>query len=318
MSTKEAEIVQYFAAKGKLSAAKFPIGIGDDMAQVRLTKGSSVLITTDMLLDGVHFDTKKATLEQIGYKSMAASLSDCAAMATIPVAAVVSVALPRNFGSAKLKKLHKGILTAAKKYNCPLIGGDITSWAKPSAFGKPTADKLAVSVAMLSRPGATKPVKRSTAKIGDIICVTGFLGGSIFKKHLDFKPRLGESLAIAKAGANAMIDISDGLSTDLNHISRLSKKGACLEADDIPVSSQAKKTANPLKAALNDGEDFELLFTISKKGFEHLKRNWLFKVKLTAIGKIVRGSSVKIKMPDGRVVELLPGGYDHLIKNPKS
>jgi thiamine-monophosphate kinase len=308
MSTKEAEIVQYFAAKGKLSAAKFPIGIGDDMAQVRLTKGSSVLITTDMLLDGVHFDTKKATLEQIGYKSMAASLSDCAAMATVPVAAVVSVALPRNFSSAKLKKLHKGILTAAKKYNCPLIGGDITSWAKP----------LAVSVAMLSRPGATKPVKRSTAKIGDIICVTGFLGGSIFKKHLDFKPRLGESLAIAKAGANAMIDISDGLSTDLNHISRLSKKGACLEADDIPVSSQAKKTANPLKAALNDGEDFELLFTISKKGFEHLKRNWRFKVKLTAIGKIVRGSSVKIKMPDGRVVELLPGGYDHLIKNPKS
>ncbi len=308
MSTKEAEIVQYFAAKGKLSAAKFPIGIGDDMAQVRLTKGSSVLITTDMLLDGVHFDTKKATLEQIGYKSMAASLSDCAAMATVPVAAVVSVALPRNFSSAKLKKLHKGILTAAKKYNCPLIGGDITSWAKP----------LAVSVAMLSRPGATKPVKRSTAKIGDIICVTGFLGGSIFKKHLDFKPRLGESLAIAKAGANAMIDISDGLSTDLNHISRLSKKGACLEADDIPVSSQAKKTANPLKAALNDGEDFELLFTISKKCFEHLKRNWLFKVKLTAIGKIVRGSSVKIKMPDGRVVELLPGGYDHLIKNPKS
>jgi thiamine-monophosphate kinase len=308
MSTKEAEIVQYFAAKGKLSAAKFPIGIGDDMAQVRLTKGSSVLITTDMLLDGVHFDTKKATLEQIGYKSMAASLSDCAAMATIPVAAVVSVALPRNFSSAKLKKLHKGILTAAKKYNCPLIGGDITSWAKP----------LAVSVAMLSRPGATKPVKRSTAKIGDIICVTGFLGGSIFKKHLDFKPRLGESLAIAKAGANAMIDISDGLSTDLNHISRLSKKGACLEADDIPVSSQAKKTANPLKAALNDGEDFELLFTISKKGFERLKRNWRFKVKLTAIGRIVKGSSVKIKMPGGKVVELLPGGYDHLIKNPKS
>jgi thiamine-monophosphate kinase len=308
MSTKEAEIVQYFAAKGKLSAAKFPIGIGDDMAQVRLTKGSSVLITTDMLLDGVHFDTKKATLEQIGYKSMAASLSDCAAMATVPVAAVVSVALPRNFGSAKLKKLHKGILTAAKKYNCPLIGGDITSWAKP----------LAVSVAMLSRPGATKPVKRSTAKIGDIICVTGFLGGSIFKKHLDFKPRLGESLAIAKAGANAMIDISDGLSTDLNHISRLSKKGACLEADNIPVSSQAKKTANPLKAALNDGEDFELLFTISKKGFERLKRNWRFKVKLTAIGRIVKGSSVKIKMPDGKVVELLPGGYDHLIKNPKS
>ncbi len=308
MSTGETEIIQYFAAKEKLSAAKFPIGIGDDMAQVRLPRGSSVLITTDMLLDGVHFDTKKATLEQIGYKSMAASLSDCAAMATIPLAAVVSVALPKNFGPAKLKKLHKGILTAAKKYNCPLIGGDITSWARP----------LAVSVAMLSRPGATKPVKRSTAKIGDMICVTGSLGGSIFKKHIEFAPRLKEALVIAKAGANAMIDISDGLSTDLNHISRPSKKGAIVEADKIPISTDAKKTANPLKAALNDGEDFELLFTIPPKNFERLKRQWRFKVKLTAIGKITGNSSVRIKTTGGRVVDLLPKGYDHLIKNPKS
>ena len=272
MSNGETELVQYFAAKGKLNPTKFPIGIGDDMAQVRLTKDSSVLITTDMLLDGVHFNSKKATLEQIGYKSMAASLSDCAAMATIPLAAVVSVALPRNFGSQKLKKLHKGILTAAKKYNCPLIGGDITSWTKP----------LAVSVAMLSRPGKTKPVKRNTAKVGDVICVTGTLGGSLFKKHLEFEPRLKEALLIANAGANAMIDISDGLSTDLNHICRLSKKGAIIEATKIPIS----RNAGTLDAALNDGEDFEILFTIPQKNFEHLKKHWRFKVKLSVIGKI--------------------------------
>ena len=274
MSGGETELVQYFAAKSKLNPAKFPIGIGDDMAEVRLTKDSSVLITTDMLLDGVHFNSKKATLEQIGYKSMAASLSDCAAMATIPLAAVVSVALPRNFGAAKLKKLHKGILIAAKKYNCPLIGGDMTSWTKP----------LAVSVAMLSVPGKTKPVKRSTAKTGDVICVTGTLGGSIVKKHLEFEPRLKEALVIAKAGANAMIDISDGLSTDLNHICRLSKKGAIIYADKIPIS----RSARDLDAALNDGEDFELLFTIPQKKFERLKKQWRFKVRLTAIGKITR------------------------------
>lgn len=298
MSSDETELVRYFAAKGKLNPAKFPIGIGDDMAQVRLNRGSSVLITTDMLLDGVHFDSKKATLEQIGYKSMAASLSDCAAMATIPVAAVVSVALPRNFGPQKLKKLHKGILIAAKRYNCPLIGGDMTSWTKP----------LAVSVAMISRPGETKPVRRSTAKVGDIICVTGTLGGSLARRHLEFEPRLKESLLIAEAGANAMIDISDGLSTDLNHICRLSKKGAVIYADKIPVS----RSAGTLDAALNDGEDFELLFTIPHRKFECLRKQWRFKAKLSAIGRITKDLSVRIKMPDGKIINFLPKGYDHL------
>jgi thiamine-monophosphate kinase len=298
MSGGETELVQYFAARGKLNRAKFPIGIGDDMAQIKLPNGNSILITTDMLLDGVHFDTKKATLEQIGYKSMAASLSDCAAMATIPLAAVVSVGLPRNFGAGKLKRLHKGILIAAKKYNCPLVGGDMTSWNKP----------LAISVSMLSVPGKTKPIQRSTAKIGDFICVTGTLGGSLAGKHLTFEPRIKEALAIAEAGANSMMDISDGLSTDLNHICRLSKKGAIVFADKIPVSRNTKTLSN----ALNDGEDFELLFTISKKKFERLKKHWRFKVKLTAIGKITADCSVKIKMPNGKIVDLKPGGYDHL------
>ncbi|MBU1260177.1 MAG: thiamine-phosphate kinase [Planctomycetes bacterium] len=303
MNRGETELVKYFAAKGKLNAAKFPIGIGDDMAQIKLSKKSSVLITTDMLLDGVHFDGKKASPEQIGYKSMATSLSDCAAMATVPLAAVVSVALPRNYGSAKLKRLHKGLLNAAKKYNCPLIGGDMTSWGRP----------LAVSVAMLSVPAKTKPVKRSTAKTGDVICITGTLGGSIVKRHLEFEPRLKESLAIARAGANAMIDISDGLSTDLNHICRLSKKGAVIEADKIPVSRNAKG----LESALNDGEDFELLFMMPKKKFERLKKQWRFKVKLTAIGRVTKGGTVKIKKSGGKAVELLPKGYDHLKENSK-
>ena len=298
MSDGETKLVKHFIAKGKLSRSKFPIGIGDDMAQVKLAKGDSVLITTDMLLDGTHFDTKKHSLEQIGYKSMAASLSDCAAMATIPLAAVVSVALPRNFGAQNLKKLHKGILIAAKKYNCPLIGGDMTSWNKP----------LAISVTMLSTVGKMKPVKRSTAKIGDVICVTGTLGGSLKGKHLVFEPRLKESLAIAQAGANSMMDISDGLSTDLNHICRLSGKGAIVEADKIPVSRNAETLSN----ALNDGEDFELLFTIPQKKFEKLMKHWRFKTKLSVVGKIVKDNSVKIKMPDGKIINLKPGGYDHL------
>jgi thiamine-monophosphate kinase len=298
MNTGETKIVQYFMAKSKLSRSKFPIGIGDDMAQCRLPRGDSVLITTDMLLDGTHFDTKKHTLEQIGYKSMAASLSDCAAMATIPLAAVVAVALPRNFGAENLKKLHKGILAAAEKYNCPLIGGDMTSWDKP----------LAINVTMLSTVAKTKPVQRSTAKIGDLVCVTGSLGGSLAGRHLNFEPRLKESLEIAKAGANSMMDLSDGLSTDLNHICRLSGKGAILEADKIPVSKESKG----LNGALNDGEDFELLFTIPAKNFEKLKMYWQFKTRITAIGKITKEKEVKIKMSNGKINILKPSGYDHL------
>ncbi|MBN1788315.1 MAG: thiamine-phosphate kinase [Sedimentisphaerales bacterium] len=308
MNTAESKLVEYFAARGKLSPAKFPIGIGDDMAQVKLSGKSSALITTDILLDGVHFDSKKARPEQIGYKAMLCSLSDCAAMATVPIGAVVSVALPRDFGPGKLKKLHSGILKAAKQYDCDLIGGDMARWS----------GRLVVNVAMMSRPGRTKPVRRDTAKVDDIVCVTGALGGSIIRRHLGFQPRIKEALLIAKAGANAMIDISDGLSTDLNHICRMSKKGAVIEAEKIPISKDAKKSKNPLDSALNDGEDFELLFTIPKKKFESLKRRWCFKVKLTAVGKITRESLVKIKRPDGKTVKLIPGGYDHLRVNSKS
>jgi thiamine-monophosphate kinase len=304
MSAGEDEITAWFARQSKVSAGDFPIGVGDDMAQVRLGK-ESVFITTDMLLDGVHFDLRRVTLEQVGYKAMAVSLSDCAAMATIPVAAVVAVAMPKGFGARELKRLHGGLVRAGERFGCALIGGDITSWKTKHPF--------AINVAMLSRQGANEPVRRSGAKVGDCICVTGSLGGSGYGRHLEFVPRVAEALKIAQmVKLNSMMDISDGLSSDLSRICRQSRVGAVIDAEWIPVSADAARTKDPLSSALNDGEDFELLFTLSSRGAGRLWDRWSGPVPITQIGEITGSGKVQIRMPNGRLRTLRAEGYDHL------
>lgn len=305
LDTKESKITGYFAEKSNLNPADFPIGIGDDMAQMCFGGLDSALITADMLLDGTHFDTNVHSFEQIGYKSMAASISDCAAMATIPFAAVVSVALPKGFSPNRLKELHAGLLRSGDMFDCKLIGGDITSWQSSEG-------KLAVNVTMLSKPASTKPIKRSDAKVGDIVCVTGNLGGSLSSKHICFIPRVKEALEIARiASPTAMMDISDGISTDLTHLARLSGVGATIEEKLLPISQAALSSKNPLNSALSDGEDFELLFTISENDFEKLKTDWQIATPITAIGRIT-DNGMRIKYKDGSVDNLLPEGFDHI------
>ncbi len=305
MSPGEDEITEWFGRQSKLGSADFPIGIGDDMAEAAIGRGLGVLITTDMLLEGVHFDLNSATVEQVGYKVMAVSLSDCAAMATEPVAAVISVGLPKGFGSDELKKLHAGIVSAGDKYGCALVGGDITSWKG--------AGRLVVSSAMLSKRAGVEPVRRCGAKVGDVICVTGRLGGAIGGRHLTFEPRVKEAIEIARmVKLNSMIDISDGLSSDLNRICRQSGVGALIEADRIPVSAEAAGSSDPLGSALNDGEDFELLFTLSEQDYGELSSKWQGALSITTVGRITESGKMQIRMADGELKDLQPGGFEHL------
>lgn len=302
----EDSITSWFAAQFAGSREDFPIAIGDDMAQVNVGAGGSVLITTDMLLDGVHFDLSRDGVEAVGYKAMAVSLSDCAAMASVPLCAVVSVGLPEGFSADGLKELYAGINRAGKMFGCVLVGGDITSWK--SADGK-----FAVSVTMLSRPGECALVRRDGAKVGDVICVTGSLGGSILGKHLCFVPRVKEALKIAgMVKVNSMMDISDGVSSDLRRICAASGVGAVVEAEKLPVSEVVAGEDDAIARAFNDGEDFELLFTLDETNYTSLISQWEMDVPITRIGVIDNSNIVKVSYPGSRVEELQAKGYDHL------
>jgi thiamine-monophosphate kinase len=236
--------------------ARVRIGPGDDCAALAPST-FPLLVTTDMLMDGTDFILEEVGPRRAGRKAMAANLSDIAAMAGIPTAAVVSVALPR--GGDMARELYLGLRDVADAFAVALVGGDTNSWD----------GKLAISVTALGEATRRGPVTRAGAKPGDWLFVTGPLGGSILGHHLDFTPRVREALALhGTVNLHAMIDISDGLAADVNHICTESQCGAVLHADAIPIADDARELSrtsgqSPLQHALGDGEDFELVFAVS-------------------------------------------------------
>lgn len=283
------------------------IGIGDDCASIKINDDILYLVTTDMLVEGTHFDLKKNTPGEIGRKSIACSISDIAAMGCSAEYAVVSICFPHETKTKYAKELFLGIKKMAEVYKISIIGGDIVSNKKI----------LIINVAMFGKNEGLNPITRSGAKVGDVIMVTGTLGGSILGKHITFKPRLKEGMLLNKKfNINSMIDISDGLAADLNHILEESGVGAVLYEDYLPISTDAKKMArktgfSALYHALHDGEDYELLFTISDKESKKLLAYKSFPVRLSIIGHIKKSKGIKLRDSNSKLKEILPIGYKH-------
>jgi thiamine-monophosphate kinase len=282
------------------------LGPGDDCAAVHLAPDQPCLITTDMLLEGSCFLLAEAGPRRVGRKAMAVNLSDIAAMAGEPAVAVVSLGLPRQGGVAIAEELDRGLREMADAFNVAIVGGDTNSWNGP----------LVISVTLAGQPTGRGPVTRSGAKPGDWLLVTGELGGSILGKHLDFTPRIREAIALhASADLHAMIDVSDGLAGDVNHLCEESHCGAVLWADKIPISAAARQMDDgfsPLEHALGDGEDFELIFAVSAAEAQRLiATKPVAGITLTAIGECVAEGLWLQEAEKRRTLQ--PLGYVHAL-----
>ena len=305
---RESEYIKYLKEVQGVSKNVLT-GIGDDAAVVRVPKGLCVL-STDTLLEGTHFNLKDASPRELGRKAIASSLSDVAAMGCRATFALVSIAFPRSTPMSFARQLTRGLNSAAAKYGVTVAGGDTVSGKGP----------LFINVTVLGETDGLRPVLRSGARPGDVIMVTGELGGSILGKHMRFDPRLEEAVYLNKNfRLHSMIDISDGLSLDLGHILEDSGVGAVLYEKQIPVSRAARRLARrtgktPLYHALTDGEDYELLFTLGKSHAERLTgKNLPLKVPVTGIGHIRRERGLFLKEDNsGKLGRIRPEGYEHI------
>jgi thiamine-monophosphate kinase len=235
---------------------------------------------------------------------LAVNLSDIAAMAGWPVAAVVSVALPRQGGRRLAEELYLGLRGIAEDFQTAIVGGDTNSWDGP----------LVISVTIIGEATGRGPVRRSGARPGDWLLVTGPLGGSIRGKHLTFMPRVREAIQLHSIiDLHAMIDISDGLAADVDHILKESGCGAVLHSDQIPISADAQAIQDgksPVDHALSDGEDFELVFAVEKEDARQLlEAQPVSGIKLVHIGECVQ-QGLWIEQ-NGSRRPLEPRGYEH-------
>ncbi|MFN0198034.1 MAG: thiamine-phosphate kinase [Planctomycetaceae bacterium] len=282
------------------------LGIGDDAAVIDVGSSCHTVVTTDMLMEGTDFMFPPATPYLAGRKSLAVNLSDLAAMGAIPVAAFISVSLPRR-GLKWSQEFFQGIFDLAREFDVALPGGDTNSWDGP----------LVVNITALGTPGPRVPITRSGAQPGDWIFATGEFGGSIAGHHLTFTPRVREALQLSQhVDVHAMIDVSDGLAADLRHILEASHVGAIVDAPSIPIRESARELSltdgkSPLEHALGDGEDFELIFCVSPQDGMRLRDQPLADVRYTHIGMITEAKDFLLKDEGGGLSPMPDVGWVH-------
>lgn len=317
-------IKRAFAQPGARMPAGLVTGIGHDAAIVQGGPGRLLAISSDAFLAGVHFLPGIHVPADVGYKALARSVSDLAAVGAAPKYFLMNLALPDSLSPVWLNRFAKGMAQAARRFQIHLIGGDLTRPASSSG--------LAANLTVFGEFRGYQPVLRNGAKPGDTIFLSGTAGAaqigfellrrnprrkspwrSLLQRHLRPEPRLALGAWLARQGlATAMIDTSDGLSSDLRNLCFASRVGAIVESEKIPVvklpQSLPHAGLNLKNAALHGGDDYELLFTVSVKNLAKIPRRWKG-VPLTPIGRITRGGAVLLAEGDKKR-QLTPMGWD--------
>jgi thiamine-monophosphate kinase len=324
------------------AAAGLLRGIGDDGAVLKSIAGSNVVISTDLLVEGIDFRRNTSQPNQLGHKALAVSLSDIAAMGARPRWTLLSIGVPGDvWDTGFIERLYEGFFQLADRFGVALIGGDLSR----------TPEQIVINSIAIGESLTGRDVLRAGAKPGDQIYVTGFLGDAaaglrliergarlqtdkpsvtdtnsidhLLLRHLQPEPRVGWGLLIGDQQlATAMIDISDGLSSDLNHLCDESKVGALIDSSSIPIDQLVteicgRRALDPLMLALHGGEDFELLFTVNPEQVHRLPKR-VDGVPVTRIGEI-RDASHGVQIAEGsKIWKLEPGGWEHFKSEGKS
>ncbi len=327
-------LIEYLTKNVTLKNKSTLKGVGDDAAVLDFGGPERTVISTDLLVENIHFDLVYTPLKHLGYKAVVVNLSDIYAMNARPTQVTVSISVSNRFSVEAVAELYSGIHAACELYGVDLIGGDTTS----------SVQGLTISVTAIGLAPAEQLVYRNTAQVGDLICVSGFLGGAyvglqllerekqIYLDHPNMQPNLEdkdyivgrllkpearkdvyEFLKGAQLLPTSMIDISDGLSSDLLHICRASDVGAFIEEKNLPIAQETSVKAidfglPPTTCALHGGEDYELLFTINPADAEKIRYN----MDLRIIGEMVKPEDgIHLHTTGGKIEELIAQGWRH-------